>query len=60
MDSLFAAVRNFARDEGGITAIEYGLIAAVIVVAITTGFTSVSAGLDHIFTDIKTKLGVTS
>lgn len=58
MDSLFAAVRKFARDEAGITAIEYGLIAAVIVVAITTGFGAISTGLTDVFNDIKDKLTV--
>jgi pilus assembly protein Flp/PilA len=56
MDSLLSAVRNFARDEEGITAIEYGLIAAVIVVAITTVLNEVGTALTDVFTDIKTTL----
>lgn len=58
MDSIFAAIRNFARDEDGITAIEYGLIAAVMAVAIATSLDFLSEGLEKVFTDIKGKLVV--
>src|SRR3954469_16910463 len=34
MNSLIAAAKGFARDEDGITAIEYGLIAATMVAAV--------------------------
>ncbi len=33
-------LRRFARDERGATAVEYGLIAALIVVAVVAGVTS--------------------
>lgn len=56
MDSLLSAVRNFTRDEEGITAIEYGLIAAVIVVALTTVLKDVGTALTTVFTNIKTTL----
>lgn len=56
MDSLLSAVRNFTRDEEGITAIEYGLIAAVIVVAITTVLDDVGNALKAVFTSIKDTL----
>jgi pilus assembly protein Flp/PilA len=59
MDSIVAAVRNFADDEDGITAIEYGLIAAVMVVAVTTSFGSIKDGLETAFGNLKTKLGIT-
>jgi pilus assembly protein Flp/PilA len=56
MDSFFAAIRNFTRDEEGITAIEYGLIAALIVVATSTVLTNVSGALTTVFTTIETTL----
>jgi len=59
MDSLVAAVRNFANDEDGITAIEYGLIAAVMATAIISSLDFLSDGLTKVFTDIKGKLLVT-
>lgn len=53
MTRLFA---RFARDEGGATAIEYGLIAALIAVVIIVGLNAVSAKLNLKFTAIATSL----
>ena len=38
MNSLIAMAKAFARDEDGITAIEYGLIAATMVTAVGVAF----------------------
>ena len=54
MTKLFA---RFAKDESGATAIEYGLIAALIALAITAGATSLGGALDDQFSAIATKLG---
>ncbi len=43
-------------DKKGVTAIEYGLIAALIAVVIITAITSVGTNLTTIFTTIATKL----
>jgi pilus assembly protein Flp/PilA len=43
---------RFANDEAGATAIEYGLIAALVAVAIITGITALGTSLDGIFTSI--------
>jgi pilus assembly protein Flp/PilA len=43
---------RFAKDESGATAIEYGLIAALIGVAIVGGATAVGKNLDSMFTSI--------
>ena len=43
---------GFLREEDGVTAIEYGLIAALIAVAIIVAVTAVGTGLDAIFTDV--------
>jgi len=54
-----AAVKQgmrFARDEEGVTAIEYGLIAALIAVAIIVAVTSVGATLSDLFSDIAGEL----
>jgi pilus assembly protein Flp/PilA len=37
---------NFIKDESGATAIEYGLIAALIAVVIITGLTTVGTNLN--------------
>lgn len=36
MTHVFLATRKFLCDEGGVTAVEYGLIAALIAVAVMT------------------------
>ncbi len=49
-------IRKFAADASGATAIEYGLIAAGIAVAIITAVSLVGTSLDAIFTDVGTEL----
>jgi pilus assembly protein Flp/PilA len=53
MINLFS---RFVRDESGATAIEYGLIAALIAVVIITGLTSVGTNLNTKFASIATSL----
>ncbi|WP_136618839.1 MULTISPECIES: Flp family type IVb pilin [Mesorhizobium] len=47
-------VSRFARDESGATAIEYGLIAALIALAIITGAGALGNSLNGMFTNIGT------
>ncbi len=47
---------RFLRDESGATAIEYGLIAALIAVVIITAVTSVGTNLTTTFTSIAGKV----
>lgn len=49
-------MRQFFREESGATAIEYGLIAALIAVAIITAVTTVGSDLAGIFGDVSTAL----
>jgi pilus assembly protein Flp/PilA len=49
-------ISRFARDESGATAIEYGLIAAGIAVAIITVLGSVSDKLKLVFEKVSTEL----
>jgi len=49
-------IQKFARDEEGVTAIEYGLIAALIAVAIILGVTAVGTNLNGLFNYISTKV----
>jgi pilus assembly protein Flp/PilA len=53
MKTFFA---RFAQDESGATAIEYGLIAALIGVAIVGGAGAVGTKLDGMFTGISEQL----
>ena len=50
MDKFLNATRRFLRDEEGVTAIEYGLIAALIAVAIVVGANALGLALNGIFT----------
>jgi pilus assembly protein Flp/PilA len=48
--------KQFLRDEAGATAIEYGLIAALIAVVIITGVTAVGTQLSTAFTNLSGNL----
>ena len=50
-------VQRFMKDESGATAIEYGLIAAGISVAIITVVNSIGGQLKNAFNNISTNLG---
>jgi pilus assembly protein Flp/PilA len=52
-------IRRFAGDESGATAIEYGLIAALIAVGIIAAATTLGGSLSGLFNKIATKLKVT-
>ncbi len=49
-------IQQFARDEEGVTAIEYGLIAALIAVVIIASATLVGTELTNVFAAISTAL----
>ena len=51
-----ALLFRFAEDESGVTAIEYGLIAALIAVAIIVAVTTVGTDLAAVFNSIATSL----
>jgi pilus assembly protein Flp/PilA len=48
--------RILATDERGVTALEYGLIAGLVAVAIVTSVTSAGTSLGHAFSAISTAL----
>ncbi len=52
MSKIFA----FAKDESGATAIEYGLIAALVGVAIITAVTTLGTKLSGTFGNVSAKL----
>jgi len=49
-------ITRFAKDESGVTAIEYGLIAAIVGVGIIAGLTTLKTGLNTLFTTVNTSL----
>jgi pilus assembly protein Flp/PilA len=54
MSKIFA---RFIKDESGATAIEYGLIAALISVALIAGATTLGTNIGNVFTSLSTKMG---
>lgn len=59
MKSFTTQIGKFLREEDGVTAIEYGLIAALIAVAIIAAVGSVGTSLKSTFTDVATELNAT-
>jgi len=59
MGRFIQAAKRFVRDEEGVTAIEYGLIAALIAVAIITAVGLVGTNLADLFTKIAGQLTFT-
>lgn len=45
-------LRTFLQDERGATAIEYGLIAALIAITIVTAVTSIGTKLNTVFNNV--------
>ena len=55
---MINAFSRLVKDESGATAIEYGLIAALIAVALITGATALGTALNTQFTTVAGKLNV--
>ena len=53
---MLKLIKDFAKDDSGATAIEYGLIAALVSVAAVTALTSVGSSLDTMFSSVSTTL----
>jgi len=56
MTGMKTLIQRFAKDESGVTAIEYGLIAALIAVVIITAVTLVGTNLTATFNTIAGKI----
>ena len=56
MQKAVVQLNEFIRDESGATAIEYGLLAALIALGITVGATALGAELGLFFGRIATRL----
>ena len=54
---MLRTITNFVRDEEGATAVEYGLMAALIAAVIVGVVTTLGKTLSGVFSDINTQLG---
>ena len=57
---MLEMLKKFVQDEEGVTAIEYGLIAALIAVVIVGSVALIGDNLDAVFSDIATCLATPS
>ena len=57
MKNLYLGMQRFINDEEGVTAIEYGLIAALIAVFIIAAVTALGKGVCGTFKTVATSLG---
>lgn len=55
---MVTLISRLLKDESGATAIEYGLIAALIAVALITGATALGNALNTQFNGLSTKLNL--
>lgn len=55
-ESGVTAIYRFLKDESGATAIEYGLIAALISIAVITGALAVGGSLGDLYTMVSSKV----
>lgn len=55
-ESIMKALKQFLRDEEGVTAIEYGLIAALIAVVIIAAVTLIGTNLNAVFGEVAANL----
>ena len=53
---MFGKFKSFLRDESGATAIEYGLIAALVAVAAITALGAMGNSLSNLFNTVATEL----
>jgi len=53
---MLSKIRSFVTDESGATAIEYGLIAALVSVAAIGALTAMGTSLNTMFTTVSTQL----
>jgi len=53
---MFGLFSKIAKDESGATAVEYGLIAALVAVAAIVGMTALGESLNTIFGDVSDTL----
>ncbi|SFM22425.1 Flp family type IVb pilin [Nitrosomonas communis] len=56
MNKLIQSVKQFMNNEEGVTAIEYGLIAALIAVVIVTAVQTVGTDLNTVFQTVSANL----
>jgi len=60
MKTLLTKIKNFIREEEGASAVEYGLLVALIAVAIIGAVTALGTNLSAMFTSVAGTIGSAS
>lgn len=60
MKRIRALIQDFGASENGATAVEYGLIAGIVSVAVVAGSTQIGQTLSSIFTTLSTSMASTA
>lgn len=60
MNTIINEVKRFVREEEGVAAIEYGLLAGLIAVMIIAGATLAGTSLNTLFTNVGNQLSTAS
>lgn len=60
MKTTLRGIQRFLRDEDGVVAIEYGLMAVLIALALAVGANLLGGGLSTLFTNIATCFDATA
>jgi pilus assembly protein Flp/PilA len=55
-DAMFGLIKNLWNDESGATAVEYGIMVALIAVVIIATVMALGGALDGIFASVETEL----
>ena len=58
--SIMNMIKRFINDESGATAIEYGLIAGLVAVAVIAALTALGGSLNNLFSDISDTVAASS
>jgi pilus assembly protein Flp/PilA len=53
---MLTALKNFARNESGATAIEYGLVAGLLAIGVTAAMSVLGGSVQQAFADVSTHL----
>lgn len=57
MENLMTQVKHFAQDEEGASAVEYGVLVALIIVVCIAAIQVIGTKLNNAFEKVNTKLG---
>ena len=60
MKNLLTKIQNFIREEDGASAVEYGLLVALIAVAIIGAVTTLGTTLSGLFSSVASSIGAGS